>query len=257
MRNIKLLGVSVLALFVFGAFAASAWASPGNGELVQCAKVSKTKLSEEEPKAIYHGKYSLKTCATEASETEQKEGKKNKYEIEEYPEGPVTGKGKAVTIKITGEGAKAETITCKKSSAAGEIYENSLVYSLTLEKCSNGEAKENCGTGGKIETGEWGLFVAFANEAETEMLANTAPFFPPEFKCGTETITLKGNEYLLGAITGNGKDLIVKYAVNGGGEQELQTYYEEGKPHGPSTLAHGGTLTGELEFKLKGIYVRP
>ncbi|HUB75391.1 MAG TPA: hypothetical protein VL979_15335 [Solirubrobacteraceae bacterium] len=237
-NKIKIMGMGALAALVLGVFVASASASPAVAEFATCVKQA-------------GGKYSNKTCTAEVLSG-------GSYERGEAKEAKIKGKAKAITLHITGEGAKAETITCRKSAVSGEYYEDSIVFKLKMEDCANSE-KVVCGVGkkGTIETGEWGVFVPFLNEAETEVAANTQPYDDPSFNCGSETFTLEGEEYLIGKIKATGKAVSIQYGVNGGGEQEEQYYYEEEHRFGPSHLAHNATLAGEITFKMKGVYLYP
>jgi hypothetical protein len=77
MKRFTVVGLCLAAVLAFTAMAvSSASAFP---EYKACVKIAKNATTKK-----YEGKYSVKTCATEASGTEQSEGKKNKYERKAY-----------------------------------------------------------------------------------------------------------------------------------------------------------------------------
>jgi len=91
MKRFKVMGLCLVAVLALSAMVVAS-ASAALPEYKACVKVAKNGVTKK-----YEGKYSVKTCATEASPTEQSEGKKNKYEREEY------NKGKSATPTFKGK----------------------------------------------------------------------------------------------------------------------------------------------------------
>jgi hypothetical protein len=81
MKRFKIVGLCLVAVFALTALVASS-ASAALPEYRACVKIAKNPTTKK-----YEGKYSVKTCATEASGTEQSEGKKNKYERKAFSAG--------------------------------------------------------------------------------------------------------------------------------------------------------------------------
>ena len=112
MGRIKVVGLCLVTMLALGALGASAAQA---GEVGICGKAAKAGK-------LYTGKYLDKNCTEEASEAQQKEGKKNKYEFEPGTTGnhglpiPYTGKGK--TKRLYGE---AGSIVCPKTTLVGEF----------------------------------------------------------------------------------------------------------------------------------------
>jgi hypothetical protein len=81
MKRMHVVGLCLAAVFALSAVLV-AGASAALPEYKDCAKTSKNPVTKK-----YEGKYSVKTCATEATVAEQEEGKHNKYERKAWNEG--------------------------------------------------------------------------------------------------------------------------------------------------------------------------
>lgn len=93
MKRMRILGLALVAVFAVAAVAASG-ASAANW--YECAKLAKVE-------GKYTGKYTNKTCTTEATEAEKTEGKHNKYELQ-------IGVGKGKAFKVSGGAATLHVI---------------------------------------------------------------------------------------------------------------------------------------------------
>jgi hypothetical protein len=258
MRNVRILGVSLIAVFAFSGVVASAAFAENLPVFVRC-----TTASKEGKK--YTGRYTNKECTKEATTTETEEGKKNKYESTPLPtheKVATTGKSKTTTIKATGVNGKAESIVCKKDKFAGDVentgtdgsYMRSTV--LTLEGCEANASKADICGNVKAGTIEYkppispALRWLEANEAAPALIAPTGP----SFTCGSETVELAGS--LIGAIGTTSKGINVVWKVSGG-HQELTGFYEEGEETGyywySEPTEAEATVEGKEELTLKGI----
>lgn len=195
MKRFTVVGLCLAAVLAFTAMAvSSASAFP---EYKACVKTAKNPTTKK-----YEGKYSVKTCATEASGTEQSEGKHNKYEREEYNKGKSatpafkgknkgsphnnlvdptcpTGKFNTSTHKCEEEGKAtasepadiAGTTTCTKEAVLGSITSpTNTKWKTTYSKCSALETPCNTKSqsSGVIVTNELESTLVFLNPTNTE-----------------------------------------------------------------------------------------
>ncbi len=246
MKRIKIVGLSLVALFALGAVTAGSAFASERPEYKKCGKTPKVE------KKTPTGEFSNKECTEAASE--------GKYRLEGVPANtPFTSKSKGATFKIHGK-----IVKCKKDTDSGEILSQFVdTEKITFEDCYiNGNKKEAaCGNAASntITTEQLGSQLFYINEAETEngvALYNEETGVFAEFKCGTETVVIEG--ILLGSIKNTSKGETITFAVNGGGEQAHRAAWFVGSEMGPLTLESGGeeaTLETTDEQGPKGVGV--
>jgi hypothetical protein len=130
MKRIRIVGLCLVAVFALSALVASS-ASAALPEFKVCGKAAKAGKP-----AKYLGKYTNKECSKEASPAEITEGKKNKYEREEWTKAKkTTFKGKNVdgtphnnivdpfgVNSVKGEPAQVKgTTTCTSEKVTGKV----------------------------------------------------------------------------------------------------------------------------------------
>lgn len=118
MRHLKLGSLFLAAAFALPALA-SATASATSPAFYQCVKAEKVEKK-------YVGHYLDTKCSKPASEAEIEEGKKNKYELEEWNEAGKGGPSKVKEFKGKGWRPFREIvgfgpIACSKWSMSGEV----------------------------------------------------------------------------------------------------------------------------------------
>ncbi len=215
MKQLRTLGLCLVAVLVVGALAAAGASAAEPPAFLKCVKAPKEGKT-------FTGKYTSKEC-TSASEVETG----GKYEREELaPKTPFTGKMKATTITANGK-----VVKCKKGVNSGELL-STQAFRDTLEfsGCGvNGSSKAPCTTTGSatgtiksaLLTGE----LQYVNPAETEIGALLFAFGTDgEFTCGAETIVLRGG--VLGSLTNTKKGQTIAFKVVGG-KQEHTVYWDE------------------------------
>jgi hypothetical protein len=112
MRFARYLGLGLVVVFALAVMAGSASAS--DPALYECKKLEKNAEHK------YTGKYTDKKCSDEATAKEIAEGKKNKYEFQEYSKGEAgqefKGKGSAADLETP-----VAEVRCSKSTDAGKF----------------------------------------------------------------------------------------------------------------------------------------
>lgn len=189
MKVIKACGALLALGLLFGALApAGAFAS--EPALYECAKLTKVE-------GKYHGLYTEKKCAKEATETERAEGKKNAYELRE-------GIGKGKKFKGKGAGANLEIkglggVTCTSSADEGYFTgpKTAGKVSVTFKGCElSGHKCENTGKAGEVKTnllkGEIGYVNKEAHEVGVDLSAESEPY-EAAFKCGELEMRVSGS----------------------------------------------------------------
>lgn len=265
MKRIGIGGILAAAIVLAGLAAASVAAAAGGPEYLGCNKAAKSGK-------LFIGKYSEKTCGKEASEAEQIEGKKNKYERgpDKFPVktsskfGPFT----AYVYDPIEHKLKAE-VPCEKGALKGQIN-NSTEQTLTLsysgcvipKEFKNGEKAQfpgPCNTPsqkpGVIVSKPLATKLVWLNEAETEpgilvSAAEPAGTFE-EVECFFGKVKIKQTGTILAKIAPKGeltKLLTATFTANSTtGEPELSSYWEGG-------LAVGAALDSEISAPEFGIF---
>ncbi|HEX4483248.1 MAG TPA: hypothetical protein VH081_05630 [Solirubrobacteraceae bacterium] len=262
MRRMKMMGLCLVALFALTAVAVSS-ASAAEPAFYECHKLSKNATTKK-----YEGKYSEKKCSKEASPTEQAEGKKNKYELQEG----IGSKGKG----FKGKGGKATLhtpavggeVTCKSfgdvgkvatpTTESGVISEFKTCESLGKKCASPGEKagtiKTNSlkGVLGYINKGAKTVGVALSPESGSVLA---------EFNCEGLEIVTSGSvigtiapvnvftkaEFNVFAVNGEGFQSIKKF--EGGSNQELVSSINGSPPLASGQQAEAENKGEELEIK--------
>jgi hypothetical protein len=258
MRNVRILGVSLIAVFAFSAVAATAAFAENAPVFVRCATAKKEGKK-------YTGRYTNKECTKEATSKEKEEGKKNKYEstpLADTEKVAVTGKSKTTTIKAKGVNGKAESVVCKKDKFAGDLRNTPNSGQLTspvftFEGCeANASKTEVCGNvkAGTIEYAP-GDNPALRWLASEETDAGIVSPTGPDFTCGSETVELSG--VLVGAVENTSKGVSLVWKVSGGHQEHTSFFSEESEETGyywysePSEAE--ATVEGKEELTAKGI----
>lgn len=243
MKRMRIVGLCLVAVFAFSAVvAANAFAEAP--EFMVCGKAAKSGK-------LYTGKYNSKTCSTEATEAEQKEGKKNKYEREPYTSAKKKGyKGKnAGTPKnlaidpLTGKGVAGEikgATECTKEAVVGEVTgPKTEKWHTVYTNCIGDETP--CHTAGasekkkEIKTEELEGTLVFLNTAHTEVGLRVKGNGPggllAQYECEVGIDVHVYGEVLAGPMEGNinsaNKDS--KVTVSGGALNLQSNIYPEGK----------------------------
>ena len=141
--RLKIMGICLVAVFAMAAVV-SASASAAAPAFYECAKLTKNPTTKK-----YEGKYSEKTCAKEASPTEQAEGKKNKYELKEgigAKGKPFKGKGPAATLHTPAVGGE---VTCKSFKDSGSINTPTTENKVVSEFKTCESLKKKCASPGQ------------------------------------------------------------------------------------------------------------
>jgi len=186
MKRMRIVGLCLVAVFALSAVIAAS-ASAAAPEFQVCGKAAKAGK-------LYTGKYTDKACSKEASPTEITEGKKNKYEREEWSKAKKKGfKGKnkgtphnqivnpfgecnPETEKCETKPAKVEGETeCTKEAVVGEVTgPKTETFKTIYTGCSAGEFGA-CHTAGasekkaEIKTNGLEGELVFLNAAKTEV----------------------------------------------------------------------------------------
>ncbi len=242
MTRIRIVGLSLLAVFALSAAVASSASAAMMPEYRVCTKAV--------PKES--GKYNTKTCTGEA-----KGGKKEgDYELTAWNTGKkvtFTGKNGKSTLYsyIKGFGVVG-TVTCSKAKNAGQLTgPDSGEVVVTFEKCTS--SGETCTSAGAPKTGDIVTFklntlnILVNPTTVASRVEGAGPGGKSaEFKCGAEEISTTGNAD--GTVSGDvntvSKDSSQTFAVNGGGEQEVNA--EEGGTAGEDVLVTKVVGVGEF-----------
>lgn len=208
MRNVRIMGLCLIAIFAMSAIAAASASAAEAPEYFSCVKKK-------------GGNYE-KGCATKSAPGE------GAAELEPVlAKTKFTSKSKAATFTVNGT-----IVTCKKDTDAGEFVGNGVaLVEITFTKCNaNGNKKELCETAGAgagtIKTGRLTDALLYLNPEETQLgviLLRNGPW--TEFKCGATSFTVDG--FLIGSITNTKKGDTLSFKVVGG-HQEYKTAWEEG-----------------------------
>ena len=248
MRRIGIGGVLAAAIMLAALSATSVAAAAGSPEYLGCNKAAKVNKK-------FTGKYSEKTCANEASEAEQTEGKKNKYE-----RGPAkfpiktSSKFGLTTVYLYDpieHKLKAE-VPCQTGAMKGQIN-NSREQTLTLsysgcvipEEFSNGEKAQfpgPCNSPGQkpgvIVSDPLATKLVWLDAAETEPGILVSAAEPggtfEEVGCLVGKVQVKETGAILARIAPKGtlgKLLTATFTASSStGEPELSEYWEGGLP---------------------------
>ena len=151
MKQLRILGIALVAVFTLGVAAAASASAATSPEFKLCVKVAKNAEKK------YTGGYNNKTC------TEVNSNKEGKYATEAVkPPIAVAGKSKASTLYYYEPGgAILYTVTCKKDKDAGTIQTSTTLETapgapegglvVTFEKCEatnlSTKAKAKCASG--------------------------------------------------------------------------------------------------------------
>jgi hypothetical protein len=257
MKRIRIMGLCLIAVFAFSAMVATAAQAGEVGECVKAAKVGK----------FYTGGYTDKNC-TVVSGT-----KTGKYE---WSPGVAPANAKfTASTKVATLASAAGTITCKKSTTAGEwtglktnhevITFTSCKLSVTSGECHSLEEAEGSGiikafedttlidngekgpSGGEPVSGEvWNSYAPAA----------TSPYgiYATEFKCAPGVV-FRSSGSVSGVVTPvNTMSAKLTTAFGEGkGEQDLNTEFNQGtgwNPTGPNIeTATGASKGAKVEIK--------
>jgi hypothetical protein len=213
-RNVRMLGLCLVAVFAMSAVAAAS-ASAAEPEYLSCVKAAKVGKT-------YTGGYNNKTC------TEVNAKSEGKYATKPVASGTTfTSKSKGATFTVEGT-----IVKCKKDTDSGTFFGGgAIVEEITFSDCGvNGNKKEPCesaGAGaGTIKTNRLSDFLVYINAEETELgvhLIGSGGW--AEFSCGAKSFALHGT--LIGTIENTAKGDTVVFKVSGG-HQEHTAYWEEG-----------------------------
>lgn len=179
MKRMRIVGLCLVAVFALSALIVSS-ASAAAPEFKICGKAAKSGK-------LYTGHYTDKACSKHATEAEEKEGKKNKYERVEWT------KAKKKTYKAKNKGtphnnivnpfgekdggesepAKIEgTTECTKESVVGEVTgPKTEKWHTVYTSCKAEETPCNTkgAKAGEIKTEELEAELVFLNSAKTEV----------------------------------------------------------------------------------------
>jgi hypothetical protein len=266
MKRIRIAGLCLVAVFALSAVVAASASAATMPTYKVCKKLSKVE-------GKYHGKYSVKTCATEATTKEQEEGKKNKYELGEWNEGKEAApkfkdaNGKSVLkLYVPGLGVVGTT-ECAKAKGTGTIIgpsEGSVT--VTFEKCtSSGEVCTSDQVGektGDITTSLLTALLILVSKSPVVVASRVFPMPPATtsatFKCGKTTVETVGaaDGEDVGNVGKIAKESTQIFATDTEGEALIND--EEGGTPGEdtlySTVSGVGTLPSgeETTATLKG-----
>lgn len=240
--RLKMMGLCLVAVFALTA-AITASASAAEPAFYECHKQTTKPFT---------GKYTDKKCSVEASPTEQAEGKKNKYELQEgigAKGKPFKGKGGKATLHTPAVGGE---VTCKSFKDAGSIAtpttENKVISEFKTceslgKKCASPGQKA-----GTIKTNNLAGELGYINKAKKEvgvlLKAETGSVLA-EFNCEGLEIVTTGS--VIGRQTGDintfSKTSTNVFQVNGEGFQEVKNF--EGGP----THVLQSTINGSGPFE--------
>lgn len=223
MRNLRILGMALVAALALAAVVASA-ASASQPEYLKCAKAAKVE-------GKYTGGFNDKRC-TEVNGTGE-----GKYATSAVAT-PLayTGKSKTTTLYYAKSGGPiAWELVCKKGAQTGEITEPTTVEgTLTLEGCS----VVNEITKAKAVKCTGNVVVPFVGLLREETVPATSHpgvtylFFLPEYACGGASFeTTTAFPFVTGEVSATTKGEFGIFTVNKAtGQQSLGGWMEEGTP---------------------------
>jgi hypothetical protein len=206
MRHIRYAGLCLVALVALAA-TSTATASAAEPAIYQCGHAAKN--SEKK----YTGKYTGKHCGAseKATKAQEEEGKKNKYELEEWNEGSKTEKtGKEGKVKaFKGKGAVADLeiqgvggITCTKSADSGYFTGPKTVGKINVtftgcvlltHPCESTSPKAS--KSGEILTHTLAGTVGYISKAKDEVGVELTPetgLYEAELHCGELKLRVSG-----------------------------------------------------------------
>jgi hypothetical protein len=240
MRRMKMMGLCLVALFALTAVAVSS-ASAASPAFYECAKLAKNPTTKK-----YEGKYSVKTCATEASPTEQTEGKKNKYELKE-------GIGKGKQFKGKGGAATLHTPAVSGEVVCKSFKDSGFINSPTTEDKVISEFKTCTSIGkkcmspgekaGTIKTNSLKGELGYISKSPLKVgvvLSPESGSVLAEFNCEGLTVVTSGS--VIGEQKGDinvfSKSSENVFSVTGGGVQTV-TKFEGGATHVLESVING------------------
>jgi hypothetical protein len=234
-RNVRMLGLCLIAIFAMSAVAAASASAAEEPEYLSCVKAAKVGKT-------YTGGYNNKTC------TEVNAKSEGKYATKAVASGTkFTSKSKGATFTVDGT-----VVKCKKDTDAGEFFGGgTIVEEITFSDCGvNGNKKDPCestGAGaGTIKTNRLSDFLVYLNAEETQIgviLLGTGAW--AEFNCGAKSFAVDGT--VLGTLENTAKGDTVTFKVSGG-HQEHTTLWESGNEETGLKLY---TEPGEAEATLE------
>lgn len=183
-------GGALLVLGILLAAFAPAGALAAEPALYECAK--QTKVEKK-----YHGRFTEKKCATEATEAQQAEGKKNAYELREgIGKGKgFKGKGGGTNLEVKGLGG----VTCTASSDAGAFTgpKTAGKVSVVFKGCALlGHSCENASKAGEIKTNTLKGEIGYINKETHEVGVDLSPetgLYEATFHCGEIEMRVSGS----------------------------------------------------------------
>jgi hypothetical protein len=228
-RNARMLGLCLIAIFAMSAVAAASASAAQEPEYKLCVKKK-------------DGNYE-KGCGKESAPG------KGTAELESVKSGTkFTSKSKAATFTVDGT-----VVKCKKDADSGAFFIGGAASEeITFSDCAvNGNKKEPCestgASAGTIKTNQLSEFLVYLNSEETELgvlLVSSGKTWA-EFHCGAKTFAVDG--VLLGTIVNTSKGDTIAFKVSGG-HQEQSTVFEGGNEETGVVLY---TQPGEVEATLE------
>lgn len=217
MRQIKIVGLCLVAVFAFSAVAAGS-ASASQPEYMKCAKAS--------PKNT--GGFNDKAC------TSVNGGGTGAYALSPLSPTAFEGKSKATTFYYSKAGKIVWEIVCKKDKITGAIESTSLEGLITFETC---EVKNEITKAKGVKCTE-NLEVPVAGllrEETVPAIAHpgiTLVFFAPAYTCGGATFEdTTAFPFITGEVSPTKKGELGVFTVNKTtGAQSIEQWVEEGKP---------------------------
>jgi hypothetical protein len=245
MKQLRTLGIALIALFALTAVAAASASAAGEPEFKSCVKTS----TNAEKK--YTGGYNDKRC------TEVNAAGEGKYATEEVAT-PLafTGKSKTTTLYYHAGGEVLYVVTCKKDAISATIgsSRSSEEGTIKLEKCSatnsSTKATAKCATTPTISAGTGVLDRTLpAEHAGFGILGVLGPY-----ACGPVSFG-EGSALFEGEVVASSKGEFVNFTANPTtGEQGNQHFLFEGEEFesfGNSSVTEGATTQSD-EVSIEG-----
>jgi hypothetical protein len=195
MKRIKIVGLSLVAVFAMSALAA------GNAAAIPTYKTCHKESAAEKVNGKYTGTWVNKTCSKAATPAEEAEGKKNKYRFGAWNEGKEANpkfkdaNGLSELLLYTGTPAKVIGSTvCQKAKGEGKITGPSTSETVVVfEKCvSSGESCHSPGeSAGKIKTDNLPGELAELSGKAIQRIGGVG-IQSAEFECGAVKIKTTG-----------------------------------------------------------------
>ncbi len=259
MRNVRMLGLALFAVFALGATAAASAFAEEAPQLVTCNVAAKeTVIVNGKNKSVYTGKYTESKCDKLAPAGKYRAGKapEGKYELgsplPNNEEVSVTGTSKATKITAYGASGKKQVIACTKDKFAGVVFNHNGTIKIepgtfTFEECeSNKLATDKCGNVAASTIEYTTAFGESAWLAAGETTAGMLLVAGPTFSCGGETVEIGG--VLIGALENSAKTVNITWKT-ASAHQAHQSFFSAGVEE---TGYHWSSEPGEREATVVG-----